>query len=61
MISKQPAAPTADKKRILIVDDHPMMRQGLAQLINNEPDLEVSGEAESAEQALSAINGQGRT
>jgi len=45
------------KTRIFIVDDHPMMRQGLAQLINNEPDLQVSGEAESAEQALSAIDG----
>jgi len=45
------------KTRIFIVDDHPMMRQGLAQLINYEPDLQVSGEAESAEQALSAIDG----
>ena len=40
------------KKRILIVDDHPMMRQGLAQLINLEPDLVVSGEADTAGQAL---------
>jgi len=44
------------KTKILIVDDHPMMRQGLAQLINNEPDLTVSGEAEDAQQALSAIS-----
>ena len=32
-----------------------MMRQGLVQLINNEPDLEVNGESETAEQALSLI------
>jgi DNA-binding NarL/FixJ family response regulator len=40
------------KKRILIVDDHPMMRDGLRQLIANEPDLEVCGEAEDAATAL---------
>jgi len=40
------------KKRILIVDDHPMMRDGLRQLIANEPDLEVCGEAEDAPTAL---------
>jgi len=39
-------------RRILIVDDHPMMRQGLAQLINNEPDLTVACEADTAGQAL---------
>lgn len=50
-----PAKKTKSKTKILIVDDHPMMRQGLVQLINNEPDLEVSGEAETAEQALSVI------
>ncbi len=43
------------KKRILIVDDHPMMRQGLAQLINGEPELAVSWEAESAGQALDMV------
>ena len=42
-------------KRILIVDDHPMMRQGLAQLINSEPDLMVCCEAHTARQALEAI------
>jgi DNA-binding NarL/FixJ family response regulator len=44
--------PKQTKSTVLIVDDHPMMRQGLAQLINNEPDLVACGEAESAEQAL---------
>ncbi len=33
------------KKKILIVDDHPFMRAGLAQLINRQPDLVVGGEA----------------
>jgi Response regulator containing a CheY-like receiver domain and an HTH DNA-binding domain len=46
------------KKRILIVDDHPMMRQGLAQLIDNESDLSVCGESDTAGQALSAVSTQ---
>jgi DNA-binding NarL/FixJ family response regulator len=45
-----------DRKRILIVDDHPMMRQGLAQLINHEPDLAVGWEADNAGQALETIS-----
>ena len=44
-----------NKKRILIVDDHPMMRQGLAQLIGEEADLTICGEAEKASQALEGI------
>ena len=40
------------RKRILIVDDHPMMRDGLRQLIANEPDLEVVAEADDANEAL---------
>ena len=41
-------------KRLLIVDDHPMMRTGLAQLIGTEPGLKVVAEADTAEQALAA-------
>ncbi len=44
------------KKRILIVDDHPMMRQGLAQLINHESNLTACGEADTVAQALKRIN-----
>src|ERR1700732_3940026 len=40
------------KKRILVVDDHPIVRQGLALLINREPDLVVCGEAEEAMGAM---------
>jgi DNA-binding NarL/FixJ family response regulator len=42
-------------KRLLIVDDHPMMRTGLAQLIGNEPDLQVIAEADNARQALAVV------
>jgi DNA-binding NarL/FixJ family response regulator len=46
------------RKRLLIVDDHPMMRTGLAQLIDNEGDLEVSAEADNAGQAINAVTRQ---
>jgi DNA-binding NarL/FixJ family response regulator len=47
-----PKSRKSSKLRVLIIDDHPMLRQGLAQLINHEPDLVTCGEAESAHQAL---------
>ncbi|HEX3720702.1 MAG TPA: response regulator transcription factor [Verrucomicrobiae bacterium] len=55
-----PSAPVANggKKnptRIVIVDDHPLLRKGVGQLINNEKDLLVVGEAEDAAKALTAI------
>jgi DNA-binding NarL/FixJ family response regulator len=42
-------------KKVLIVDDHPMMREGLAQLIGNDPGLEVCGDAGDAQEALEKI------
>jgi len=45
----------AKKHKIFVVDDHPIVRQGLALLINQEPDLSVSGEAEEAHTALKRI------
>lgn len=45
------------KRTVFIVDDHPIVRQGLALLINREPDLEVCGDAEEANAALRLIGG----
>jgi DNA-binding NarL/FixJ family response regulator len=42
----------AQKRKVLLVDDHPLLRRGLAQLINQEKDLQVCGEAEDAATAL---------
>jgi len=44
--------------KVYIVDDHPLVRQGLAQIIGKEEDMEVCGEAEDA---LSAMRGVGST
>jgi DNA-binding NarL/FixJ family response regulator len=43
------------KKTVFVVDDHPLLRQGLALLINREQDLEVCGEAEEAQTAMREI------
>jgi DNA-binding NarL/FixJ family response regulator len=48
--AKKPA-----KSRIYVVDDHPVVRSGLADIINQELDMLVAGEAESAEDALRDI------
>lgn len=42
-------------RRVLLVDDHPIVRQGLRRLIEQEDDLSVCGEAETARDARSAI------
>jgi DNA-binding NarL/FixJ family response regulator len=46
---------TARRKKVFVVDDHPIVRQGLSLLINQEADLLVCGEAEEMHSALSAI------
>ena len=45
-----------NKVRIVIVDDHPIVRQGLENLINHEKDLMVCQQAENASQAMKAID-----
>ncbi len=46
---------TRQKARVLVVDDHPVVRQGLRLLIDHESDLEVCAEAETVADALEAI------
>lgn len=55
MMGKPGVEVQKEKTRILVVDDHPILRQGLTQLINQEADLSVCGEAEEAHKAIEAI------
>jgi DNA-binding NarL/FixJ family response regulator len=56
MKARRPPQPHADKKKkILIVDDHSVVREGLATVINQQPDLMVCAQADSAAKALSII------
>ena len=43
------------KRKVFLVDDHPLVREWLTNLINQQPDLAVCGETESAPRALQAI------
>lgn len=43
--------------RLLIVDDHPLFREGLRQIIERDPDLNVCGEAANSAEALALIPG----
>jgi DNA-binding NarL/FixJ family response regulator len=55
MSTKAQMSPLARKFRVLLVDDHPIVRQGLGLLINREQDLAVCGEADGAHSAFQAI------
>jgi DNA-binding NarL/FixJ family response regulator len=44
-----------NRTRIFVVDDHPLVREGLANLINQEEDLAVCGEAEDSAGAIAGI------
>ncbi len=52
-----PARPRGEppKKRVFLVDDHPMMRDGMSRLLDSEPGLMCCGGAKSAEEAISEI------
>ena len=45
----------ARKSRVFIVDDHPLVREGLANLINEQDDLIVCGEAEDSAEAITTL------
>ena len=45
--------------RILVVDDHPIVRLGIRQMLAGEPDLVITAESESADGALQTIRGVG--
>ena len=55
MPPKEPPTNPAKRRKILLVDDHPLMRRGQADLLNREPDLAVCGEAGTAREAMEAI------
>jgi DNA-binding NarL/FixJ family response regulator len=41
--------------KVIIVDDHPVVRRGLKQIIEDEPDMEVAGEAKNAGECFSLV------
>jgi DNA-binding NarL/FixJ family response regulator len=53
--NNSPGVPLVKKKTVFVVDDHPLLRQGLALMINREQDLMVCGEAEEAQTAMREI------
>ena len=50
--SHEPLEAKKNTTRILIIDDHPVVRQGLKMMIEGEPDLSVCGEANGMSQAM---------
>ncbi len=56
MVTETHTATRVAKSTVFIVDDHPIVRQGLALLINRESDLAVCGDAEEASAALRLID-----
>ena len=55
-MTRQPEAP---KAAVVLVEDHPMFRERLAELINKEPDLEVCGEADNIRDGFDLITQRG--
>ena len=55
MTKKKETSDIKGKARIMIVDDHPIVRHGMALLINRQPDMMVCGEATNASNALKCI------
>ena len=54
-MNPSPSKTVARKSRIFVVDDHPLVREGLTNLINGQDDLIVCGEAKNSAQAIDRI------
>ena len=54
-VAFSPPAPSSGVKRLLIVDDHPIFRHGISQLIRQLRDVTICGEADNAQSALEAM------
>ena len=54
-MNSNPSVVPARKRRIFLVDDHPLVREGLTNLINEQNDLVVCGEAEDSARAITGI------
>ncbi len=55
MTASTPTGARTGKHKVLIVDDHPIVRHGLGELIARQPDLEMCGEAADAAEALRQV------
>ena len=54
-MNSNPSVVAARKRRVFLVDDHPLVREGLTNLINGQNDLVVCGEAEDSAAAITGI------
>ena len=54
-MNPSPSKTVARKSRIFVVDDHPLVREGLTNLINGQDDLIVCGQAKNSAQAIDRI------
>jgi DNA-binding NarL/FixJ family response regulator len=57
-IKKDHPAKAVHKSAVLVVDDHPLFRRGVVQLLHDEPDLQVKAEASTSNEALAALRSQ---
>ena len=48
---------TTDKMKVMVVDDHPLLRVGITAIVNARPDMAVVAQAETGEEALAMYAG----
>src|SRR5882724_8409185 len=58
-MANKPPEKIGQKGTVFLVDDHPLVREWLTNLVNQQPDMAVCGEAESRPEALQKISATG--